>query len=163
MGKEIEVKFKPIFNTVEEIINISGVELISTSLIKQGYVFTQKNKHLRVRIYKNLLTNTESAELCLKYTKGVSREEFEYPIPVNDATFIYHKTTYFLNKKRFDIEFMGYPMSIDYYPNGMVVVEVEFKNMAQLKSFVKPRWFGEDISNNPMYSNITLAKQKLTF
>jgi CYTH domain-containing protein len=163
MGKEIEVKYKPIFNTVDEILNLPGVELISTTLIKQGYIFTQKNKHLRVRIYKDYHTNAESAELCLKYTKGVSREEFEYQIPVTDATFMYHKTTSFLNKKRFDIEFMGYPMSVDYYPNGMVVVEVEFKHIGQLKSFVKPRWFGEDISNNPMYSNITLAKQKITF
>ena len=128
-------------------------------LIKQGYVFVAKNKQLRVRIVG------DKSFLCLKYTKNISRDEYEYEIPLLDGLEIFGKCTLTLEKIRNTIHPMNHPyvLDIDTYPNGIVVVEVEFKNEDDAHSFVKPDWFGDDITGNGKYSNIELAKQHLRF
>lgn len=38
-------------------------------------------------------------------------------------------------------------------------VEVEFKTKEEADLFIPPNWFGEEITNNPEYKNINLAKR----
>lgn len=151
MAKEIERKFlldKPI-----------PWDLGEQKLIKQGYIFLSKNKHLRVRIIDH------SAFLCLKFTKNKTRDEYEYEIPLLDGLEMMSKCTYVVEKIRNVMHPIGnrYTIDIDTYPNGLIVAEVEFKTIEDSESFSPLDWFGEEISGNKKYSNITLAKQKLHF
>ena len=149
MAKEIERKF---------LINGSiPWDIGEQKLIKQGYIFLSKDKQLRVRIIDH------QSFICLKYTKGLVRDEYE--IPLLDGLEILSKCKFKLEKARNTIRPMSgnYVVDIDSYPNGLVVAEVEFKSELEANAFVPIDWFGEEITGNKIYSNITLAKQKLHY
>jgi adenylate cyclase len=151
MPKEIERKFlldKPI-----------PWDLGEQKLIKQGYLFINKNKHMRVRIIDH------TSYLCLKFTKEKVRDEYEYEIPLIDGLEILSKCQYVIEKIRNTIKPIGheYTIDIDTYPNNIVVAEVEFKTLNDCNQFNPFDWFGDEITGNKEYSNITLAKQKLLF
>jgi len=40
---------------------------------------------------------------------------------------------------------------------GLMTVEVEFQNLEEALRFAPPDWFGADVTNNPNYSNNSLA------
>ena len=72
MGKEIERKFLVKNNDWKK--NHFGV------LYRQGYLSTVKERTVRIRTIHN------DAFLTIKgATVGISRSEFEYPIPLEDA------------------------------------------------------------------------------
>lgn len=150
MAKEIERKFL-----------LSGSipvpEGFSKSEIKQGYILAEKGKQVRVRIAKG------KGLLCVKFTDGVLRDEFEYEIPVKDAKEIFSKCTATLEKKRLSFKIDKETYDVDTYPNGLTFVEVEFKSMKDLEKWEKPSWIGEEISGKKKYSNIELAKENLKF
>lgn len=152
MAKEIERKF-----LLTKGASIPITEGYTKMNLKQGYIFIEKGKHLRIRLYPH------KAVLGLKYTGGIVRDEFEYEIPMKDGKQMYSKCTMSLEKHRLTFERFGETYDVDTYPNGIIVVEVEFKSLAKLKKWVKPSWIGEDISNNSKYSNITLSKKNLRF
>jgi CYTH domain-containing protein len=151
MAKEIERKFlldKPI-----------PWELGNQRRIKQGYIFVSKNKQMRVRVIDH------QAYFCLKYTKNKTRDEYEYEIPLIDGLEMMSKCNFVVEKIRNIIQPIGsqYIIDVDSYPNGLVVAEVEFKTEEDCDNFKPFDWFGEEITGNKEYSNITLAKQKLQF
>ncbi len=123
--------------------------------IKQGYIFLDKGKHLRIRLYK------DRAVLGLKYTSGPVRDEYEYEVPMKDAKEMYSKCTMKLEKHRLSFERFNETYDIDSYPNGIQFVEVEFKSVKASKTWVKPSWIGKEITKVSKYSNIVLAKQNL--
>lgn len=147
MGKEIERKFL--------IKGETPFDNKTPKLIKQGYVIVEKNRHLRVRLIGN------KGILGLKFINGPVRDEFEYPIDIEEANEIYNKCRWSLEKKRITgiIDDLSY--DIDEYPNGIRVVEVEFPK--ERYKFKKPKWMGKEVSKNKKYSNITLAKKNLRF
>ena len=71
MGKEIERKF---------LVKNQGYQTTGHILIKQGYILSDIEKVVRVRI------EGDAGYLTIKgKTVGASRNEFEYPIPLSDA------------------------------------------------------------------------------
>jgi CYTH domain-containing protein len=151
MAKEIERKF-----LLDKAI---PWELEQQKLIKQGYVFSDKGKQLRIRIIH------DQAFMCLKFTKDRIRDEYEYEVPLIDGLEIYHKCKNKLEKIRNTIRPISkpYTVDVDTYPNGLIVAEVEFKTEEDCNNFEPFEWFGEEITGNKKYSNITLSKQKLSF
>lgn len=125
--------------------------------IKQAYIFAEKDKQVRIR-----LTRTK-AVLGIKYTEGLVRDEFEYEVPLNDGKLMYEKSNIKLEKERLSFKRGSEHYDVDSYPNGYIVVEVEFKNEKFLNDWVKPKWLGEEITNDSKYSNIVLAQQNLKF
>lgn len=152
MAKEIERKF-----LLEKGTSIPIPEQHYKLNIKQGYIHVEKDKQIRVRVYKN------KGVICLKYTKNQIRDEFEYDIPLKDAKEIYNKCKWKLEKKRISFTVGSENYDIDLFPNGMVYVEVEYKSIKAMNKWVKPKWIDKEISNKPKYSNIRLAKKKLSF
>lgn len=39
----------------------------------------------------------------------------------------------------------------------LLLVEVEFQNLAEAEDFVPPDWFGRDVTDNVAYTNVALA------
>lgn len=149
MGKEIERKFL-----------IKGEiprKNIKEKLIKQGYIFIEKGKHLRIRLYMG------KAILGLKFTKGIFRDEFETLLSLKDGKEIYNKCEHTVEKYRTTFKIGKNTYDIDRYPNGITVVEVEFQSESDAKKWKKPEWIGKEISGNRDYSNLRLASQNLKF
>lgn len=163
MGKEIERKFL--------LAKGASIPIPSEFLklrIKQGYILTSKDKQVRVRFTTCKKTNSTMTELGIKFTSKLVRDEFEYPISLQDAKTIYKKCDWFLEKDR--LSFISHytptvQYDVDTLPNGMQWVEVEFETTKDMKKWEKnkPHWIGEEITGVRKYSNITLAKKKLKF
>lgn len=159
MAKEIEKKFlvnESLKKVVSEMIQGS----LPPKLITQGYIMLGENQQLRIRLVDS------EAFLCLKYTEDLVRDEYEYKIPLTDGLEILGRCEFVVQKIRQvlipdgnDVRFYEF----DTYPNGLVVVEVEFDSAEEANNFERPRFLGEEITNNREYSNITLAKQNLRF
>ena len=144
MAKEIErrflCKYKPIaFNEIPPII------------IKQGYIFSSDDKHLRVRIENNKI-----ASIALKFTPSIIRDEYEYEIPIKDGLEIFSKSESKLMKARYEIEYYDYHIDIDYYGKDLMVVEIELPS--EDTEFILPDYFGEEITGVREYNNIYLAQ-----
>lgn len=161
MGKEIERKF-----LLAKGASIPIPAEHRKLSIKQGYVSVEKDKQVRVRITKEY--GSDSANICIKYTKKLIRDEFEFDVDNKEAKQLYAKCNWFLEKKR--LSFYSHHMpeihyDVDSFPNGMQWVEVEFKSIKDMKKWEKniPSWIGKEITGVSKYSNITLAKKKLKF
>jgi adenylate cyclase len=152
MGKEIERKFLLAVGT-----SIPIPANFSKFGIKQGYIHGDMDKNIRIRL------TLKKAILGIKFTSGTVRDEFEYEIPKAEGVEIYKKCEWKLEKKRLSFKRGGVHYDVDSYPNGIIVVEAEFKSEEDMNAWVKPLWIGQDISNDSKYSNIVLAKQNLIF
>ncbi len=102
------------------------------------------------------------AKLNIKAQRGTLRRiEYEYAIPVKDATFflehVCEQPT--LSKHRTKITIGDCCWEVDEFHGtnkGLVIAEVELETEGQ--SFEKPDWIGEDVSDDPRYLNINLIQ-----
>lgn len=121
-------------------------------IIQQGYLMVEDHQHLRVRV-----VNDTQAFLCMKVGRGIERQEFEYEIPLKDGKEMLANSLYKLTKTRVSLKHKSNHIDIDYYSNGLVVIEIEFKN--DLGPDDIPEYCGEEISGKKEYSNIYLAQK----
>ena len=148
MAKEIERKF--LVETAAWKPQNEGIHF------KQGYLNTQKERVVRVRI------EGAKAKLTIKgVTTGVTRSEFEYVIPVEDASLLLDNLCEkpLIDKHRHAEVHGGKTWEIDVFHGdneGLVVAEIELKSEAE--AFVRPDWAGEEVSSDPRYYNSNLLK-----
>lgn len=147
MAKEIERKF--LVNTA-----LWRAMAVGTRY-RQGYLSSVKERVVRVRIAG------DRSFLTIKgLTTGVSRLEFEYPIPLADATVMLDELCErpLIEKMRHREAFAGWTWEIDVFHgdnDGLVVAEVEIANPEDKVEL--PRWAGAEVSNDPRYFNNNLA------
>jgi CYTH domain-containing protein len=125
------------------------------TLYRQGYLSSVKERVVRVRIAG------DRGFLTIKgITTGVSRLEFEYPIPLADATVMLDRLCErpLIEKTRHREVFGGRTWEIDVFHgdnDGLVVAEVE---LAEPEDEVElPPWAGAEVSSDPRYFNNNLA------
>lgn len=147
MGIEIERKFLVDKTLWEKVEKGKGVRIV------QGYLLTSPEKTIRVRIKGN------KGFLTIKgQTIGVSRKEFEYEIPFQEAedlllTFCPKR----IDKVRYEIDFEGYVWEVDEFKEPMsslVLAEIELKN--EDEKFMLPKWVTEEVSDNLQYYNANM-------
>jgi CYTH domain-containing protein len=165
MAKEIERKF-----LLAKGASIPIPLRFSKKKIQQGYIFAEKDKQVRVRITKLEHLKISSAEVCIKFTGKLIRDEFEFSVTrdIKEAKALYKKCKWTIEKKRLTFAShatKGVHYDVDSFPNGMQWIEVEFNSIKDMKKWEKnkPHWIGEEITGVSKYSNITLAKKKLKF
>ncbi|MCU7959478.1 MAG: CYTH domain-containing protein [gamma proteobacterium symbiont of Bathyaustriella thionipta] len=121
----------------------------------QGYLTPAENVSLRVRI------SDDQAWLNLKSVEwGLSRQEYEYPIPLQDAQDMLDKLLLgsLIEKTRYQVRYAGYTWEIDVFEGankGLVVAEIELP--AEDSVFEKPDWLGEEVSHDVRYFNVNLV------
>ncbi len=148
MGIEIEKKFL--------VKNDSYKNLAEAEIYSQGFLSTEKERVVRVRISK------EKGWLTVKgLSKGAKRSEFEYEIPVNDAAFMIDKICQKPNilKKRYHIPWGKFVWEVDEFLNeneGLVIAEIELE--AENQEFQLPDWIGEEVTGEEKYYNAYLIK-----
>lgn len=134
---------------------LPSLDLLDHIIITQGYLLNTKEKTVRVRLSNN------TAFLTIKgATSGISRDEYEYQIPYDEAQnilndFIDQK----ISKTRYIIPFAGKKWELDIFHNhleGLIIAEVELEN--EKESIEIPSWCTEEVSQNPMYYNAQLIK-----
>jgi adenylate cyclase len=147
MGMEIERKFKLKNNSV--LNGLTGSHYLQSYLAKGSVL-------VRVRV------SGDRAWLTLKGqpVSTLSRPEWEYEIPVSDATEMAKQPgAYWLEKTRFFIEHKGHTFELDQYHgglDGLFTVEVEMDSeMAQVSL---PDWIGEEVTGNKAWDNESLAR-----
>lgn len=124
--------------------------------IRQGYLTTDQNTVVRVRVYG------ERAYITVKTrNKGAVRSEWEYEIPKADALQMLQachgrvivKTRYIVNHESFvwEIDEFGGDLA------PLVVAEIELP--AVDTHFPLPNFIGEEVTDDPRYFNSALAAQ----
>ena len=123
---------------------------------KQGYLNSQKERVVRVRI------EGHKARLTVKgVTTGVSRSEFEYAIPEDDAAAMLDHLCErpLIDKHRHLERYGGHMWEIDVFHGeneGLIVAEVELESEREAPNL--PPWIGEEVSSDPRYYNSNLLK-----
>jgi len=122
--------------------------------IKQGYLYSDVDKTIRVRVVG------EKAYLTIKgATTGISRSEYEYPIPVKDAIDLLDTLAVsFTEKNRYNINFAGHLWEVDVFFGdnaGLIVAEIELENEAT--EFELPGWVTVEVSADVRYYNSNLS------
>ncbi len=149
MPQEIERKFL--------VINDSWRSQAIAKLYRQGYIATARvGQSVRVRIAG------ESGYLTVKGpAQGLTRAEFEYAIPVDDAAEMLETLCIspLIEKIRYRLPIGSLVWEIDEFSGenaGLIVAEVELASENQL--FEKPAWLGREVSGESQYYNASLVK-----
>ena len=119
---------------------------------RQGYLQTHPCT-VRVR------TEGERGVLTIKgQTRGFSREEFEYEIPLLDAEAMLALCEQpLIEKRRFLESYGGFTWEVDVFAGaneGLVVAEIELPT--EDAAFIKPHWIGAEVSGDVRYYNSSL-------
>lgn len=146
MGTEIERKFL--------VQNMDWKQGASGIRYKQGYLCTEANRTVRVRIAGQI------ANINIKgLHSGIRRREYEYPIPLADAEEILDAQCIhpLIEKIRYRIEFQGHTWEVDEFfgeNQGLVVAEIELDS--EERAFALPPWVGKEVSDDMRYTNASL-------
>ena len=123
---------------------------------RQGYIVGAELASVRVRIEGEVANiNIKSATL------GIQRQEFEYPIPLDDAEELLDTLCVQpqIEKTRYHVNHGSHLWEIDVFAGdneGLVVAEVELEQEGE--SFTRPAWLGEEVSDDTRYYNVCLVK-----
>ncbi|MFK7771335.1 MAG: CYTH domain-containing protein [Saprospiraceae bacterium] len=130
-------------------------QFISRTIIKQGYLSTQKERTVRVRILGDKGYLTIKGE-----TIGMTRLEFEYEIPVQEAKELLQLCEKpLIEKERFIVSMGKLEWEIDIFEGdneGLELAEVELEDEKQVVEI--PDWVGEEVTFDNRYFNSSLVK-----
>ena len=121
----------------------------------QGYIPTASDCTVRVRVMG------DHGVLTLKGpTQGISRAEYEYPIPVVEALEMLHSLCILplIEKMRYTRIYNKHTWEIDQFHGeneGLILAELELE--AEDESFEIPPWIGDEVSSSPAYRNSRLV------
>lgn len=122
--------------------------------ISQGYLSLEAERTVRIRIKK------AAAFLTIKgKTKGISRIEFEYPIPLKDGLELLNLCQgSIIQKKRYILKENQFTWEVDEFEEdnkGLIIAEVELESEEQ--TLILPPWIKEEVSKDKRYYNSNLV------
>ena len=118
---------------------------------KQGYLSAAPAATVRIRIAG------DQAFITIKgTTTGCSRQEYEYPIPVADATRMLDSLCQsgLIEKRRYLYPYAGHTWEIDEFMGdneGLIMAEVELSDEQEV--FEKPGFIGREVTGDRRYYN----------
>ena len=125
--------------------------------IVQGYICSDAERSVRVRI------SEDEAFLTIKSAsneRGWSRYEFEQPISIKDAMELLKLCLPGrIDKVRHYVKVGSHTWEVDVFHGdneGLIIAEIELES--EEETFETPKWIGLEVSGNPKYYNMMLAK-----
>jgi len=147
MATEIERKYL----IKEELLNLPE----EGNRIVQGYLWSEKEKSMRIRITRN------KGFLTIKTgSNPLARLEYEYEIPIADAEELLSQCDKKIDKTRYIIELEGMNWEVDVFEGenkGLIIAEIELDTEDQ--KFEKPKWLGMEVTQDKRYLNVNLINQ----
>lgn len=148
MGTEIERKF---------LVQGEAWRFLAEGVLyRQGYLSREVNRTVRVRVAgdRGYLTIKGASD-------GISRAEYEYAIPLLDATELLDTLCQrpLIEKKRYRIPLGNVIWEVDEFfgeNQGLILAEVELSHVDQALEL--PDWIGAEVSHDPRYFNANLVK-----
>lgn len=147
MGTEIERKF---------LVRDEGWRHEAAGVrCRQGYLCPGSGVTVRVRVMG------EQGWLTIKGAgQGISRREYEYPIPVAEAEEMLESLCKqpIIDKKRYTLAYQGMEWVVDEFfgaNEGLVMAEVELEREDQ--HFLRPAWVGREVTGDPRFFNAALV------
>ena len=147
MAIEIEKKF---------LIKYIPLEHVKFSKhIKQGYILSDQEKVIRIR------KKGDEYFLTIKGNKiGISRYEFEYSIPEEDAAILFGEfcSSDIIEKTRHYIEHKNHLWEVDEFHgdnDGLIVAEIEL--LSEDETFDIPDWIDREVTSEKKYYNMNLV------
>lgn len=127
--------------------------------MRQAIILSEERRSLRIRAIDN-----KKARLTLKIgISGMSRHEFEYDIPIDEAEeLLALANSKMIVKTRYEVKHDKHVWEIDVYEGalaGLVVAEVEMKSESEQPTL--PTWLGREVTGDKRYSNQALAEGSL--
>jgi adenylate cyclase len=153
MGLEIERKFL--------VRNASWRDAVEDcEPILQGYLAEAGRATVRVRV------KGDRGFLTIKgRTTGVTRSEYEYAIPIEDARAMLETLSSLpiIDKVRHRVRCGGHLWEVDVFAGenaGLVLAEIELES--ENEAFEVPDWAGVEVSDDPRYYNSNLARHPVS-
>lgn len=150
MAKEIERKFLVVNDSYKNLA-------IRHYRILQGYLSVDPKATVRVRV------KDSTAFLTIKsITRGFCRDEWEYPIPFEEAKEMLEKccVSKLIEKERYIVRAKdGLFWEIDEFLGehaGLILAEIELPK--ELHSISLPSFIGKEVSDDPRFFNSNLSK-----
>lgn len=146
MGMEIERKFLLINNDWRPL----GIPIHYA----QGYLVAEVERTVRVRV-----VGTKGFLTIKGRSKGFSRQEYEYEIPVNEALEMLKMCAIpVIEKYRTKVLYEGKIWEVDEFEGqnkGLIMAEIELKS--EDEAFAVPPWIGQEVTGDIRYFNSRLA------
>ena len=151
MGLEIERKFLVLSEAWRGAV-------VKSCRLRQGYLAHGESATVRVR------TDGHGAWLTIKTPgSGITRPEFEYSIPVDDAVQLLEACGgRVIEKVRHIVPYGQHQWEVDVFSGknaGLVLAEIELSS--EQEKFDRPDWLGTEVSDDPRYYNSSLALNPL--
>ena len=148
MGKEIERKYLVKSDAWRDRVQ-------STEQYQQGYLSTDEERSVRVRVGKRKAFFTIKGKAT-----GHTRAEFEYPLPLEDANQLLEHLCVkpLITKTRHTVQANNLTWEIDEFSgenSPLILAELETKSDKAPKQ--KPAWVGEEVTQDPRYLNMNLV------
>jgi adenylate cyclase len=130
-------------------------QVVKRMLLRQGYLSSGSRSSIRARIAG------EQAWLNLKAKRsGMTRLEYEYPIPRQDAEEILEHLCQgpLIEKYRHELPLGAHVWEIDEFLGdnvGLFVAEIELDD--ERETFDLPSWLGLEVTHDERYYNFNLA------
>ena len=136
--------------TAREVVPMAQGYLNDLAILDSGAM----KASVRVRIAgDSAYLNLKSREL------GHTRQEFDYPIPLEDARALMALCTGgAIDKRRHYVEHQGHLWEVDEFLGdnaGLVVAELELERADE--AYARPDWLGREVTDAARYYNLALA------
>ena len=165
MQKEIERKF--LVNP--KVLDIESRNITDIHYHNHAYLQSSQSYQIRIELHKTKSSPEEIGRINIKGPKlGISRLEFEYEIPINEARLIHSFCPYKISKIRYKIPYVHIDednnstclllWEIDFYQDdnlGLVTAELEIPDDS-LK-IITPDWIVREITHDDRFYNKNLA------
>lgn len=160
MAIEIERKFRVTGDgwraAAHEVVPMTQGYLNDIAAMDEAAAGSRMKASVRVRIAgERAWLNLKSREL------GHTRQEFEYPIPVEDGRALLALCVGGLvDKRRHLVRVDGHLWEVDEFLGdnaGLVVAEIELSSADE--AFELPGWAGAEVTDQPRYYNLALASR----
>jgi len=131
-------------------------DVISTCRLTQGYLANTASSSVRVRLADGRGTLSVKA-----MTPGLSRDEFEYEVPSNDARQMLASLCEGprVEKQRHFVDCDGYRFEVDEFGGdnqGLVIAELELED--ECDAGPRPAWLGEEVTRHARYYSFSLSR-----
>jgi adenylate cyclase len=149
MGVEIERKFLVDHEKWQQLTKPEGTHY------RQGYLLDDDKRTIRVRLAG------EHGFITIKgTTTGITRKEFEYKIPANEAVELLDSFAESeVEKIRYCITIAGKLWEVDEFladNAGLIMAEIELQH--EDEAFENPGWITHEVSDDERYYNSNLSK-----